>query len=633
MEDRFTIKLFAEIISNGSSYKAILHQGNHLIGKENQDCKIGKSDKVSLRTREFSLEEVIRHLENYEIRFLNSYFQERGQLEMGTYLYKSLFGNLEPHQLCEGKTDVDLRILTDDEHIMKLPWVLLAYGGYFLSNANWSISLSSTTNGPQIRLPEDPKVLIIMPEVSTLPNTHAKEHLEEIEYTLHRHPRLKTNDLIHVCNSWESFVTTVSSIHPNIVYYFGHGKTTEGSTKLLFDDEYVVSVGDFADLLEEVKESLFLTYINCCSGHAGGHLGIGNLRSFVPTVITNRTFARTDAARKQGTAFFHNLLSKGLPPHHSMKELRKRTSRLGLSLSDIRWITPVIHCNYEHWNYNPHPMLNPLSYDHHWKLKVDRIRHFGTIFYESNVVLQSQKPRGLGYLWYGKEGQGIEAFHKRLKFDLPDQLPEHVEFLTKEPEWPSEFHEPKNSFKHMICEAFNVSDLEYIPVALRQEVRGRAGQQTIVYIRHQPIYSSNLINATILKQYVEWWDRCLSPLFRGPFFNLLGLSVQVNDPTKFRSAIQNRYKIEAIPFVHSTFRLLDEMEKLVIQDLRTFVNTHNILLPEDKKEEVLESILLKTKGAYDRTVQELEALIDDAVAEFRTTQSNTTKADEKDDGF
>ncbi|ETR66364.1 MAG: hypothetical protein OMM_12884, partial [Candidatus Magnetoglobus multicellularis str. Araruama] len=65
---------------------------------------------------------------------------------------------------------------------------------------------------------------------------------------------------------------------------------------------------------------------------------------------------------------------------------------------------------------------------------------------------------------------------------------------------------------------------------------------------------------------------------------------------------------------NTVFRILEEMKKLDKQDLYDFLQTHNIKLPYDSKERVLDEIISKTDGHYEQTLYELENMVNRAWA-------------------
>lgn len=52
------------------------------------------------------------------------------------------------------------------------------------------------------------------------------------------------------------------------------------------------------------------------------------------------------------------------------------------------------------------------------------------------------------------------------------------------------------------------------------------------------------------------------------------------------------------------------MERIARRDLLDFIRTHNIGLPLDRRNQVLDRIIEKTEGRYEQTIDELRNLID-----------------------
>jgi len=71
-------------------------------------------------------------------------------------------------------------------------------------------------------------------------------------------------------------------------------------------------------------------------------------------------------------------------------------------------------------------------------------------------------------------------------------------------------------------------------------------------------------------------------------------------------------RLEDLDLQEMVFLLLDEMESVVRRDLLTFLRTHNIRLPIQRRDKVLEKILERTGGHYESTVEELRTLVEQA---------------------
>jgi hypothetical protein len=133
-----------------------------------------------------------------------------------------------------------------------------------------------------------------------------------------------------------------------------------------------------------------------------------------------------------------------------------------------------------------------------------------------------------------------------------------------------------------------------------------SGRSTLVYVNHQPLRSSKLINTGAYKKYLEWWDCHLTPLLEAQTCALLGVSFVVGNPDNFKRAVEEKDRVGDLDLEKTVFNLLDEMGDVVKKDLLDFLKTHNIDLPDARRDRVLEEILAKTNGNYEATLEELK---------------------------
>lgn len=613
------MRYYLELHRRDMAYFGGLHQGNVAVAKPLHELQLGPEAEVHIKEQAYALGALVRALIAYQPEDLKIAFEERGQLEIGQYLYRQIFGDTLPSTL-RGSQDehVELRIITDDEHLARLPWVLLAHRGAFLSMTGWSIALARDPHPRDCELPASPKLLIIAPEPAGIASTRANRHLENLEQRLSQYdPRLCLGEHLRIAHTWEQFRKLLKDFQPHAVYYYGHGAGDPYQTRLLFASEQQNKllekpIIDFAHSLREMPEPPRLVYLNCCYGDASGLLGAGlQLGEFIPAVITNRTVAHIDAAQAQALALWQSILLEGRPPHLAMSEMYSRLLDMDLSFANEHWMTPVLHGNYAEWKSTPPRRVDPLEHDPHWHLKLDRVSQFGTVFLQTRLMLRERRPRTLAYVWYGAAGQGVEIFHQRLQMELQEDLTPHAHFMDVRPEWPTFFEkddEEGRAFEAMICEAFHVLELQNIPQAIRKRTLGETGRQVLVYVRHVPM-ASKLITPRTLKQYLEWWDRKFVPLLQGQHYALLTVSFIVNNPPKFRKAALEDVRLNDLRLHGTVFRLLDEMERIAYKDLDDFLLTHNIALPHNRKERILQDILERTKGHYEMTISELKQVV------------------------
>ena len=601
--------------------------------------KLSPRDAIILKGCEVPLDDLSQALICSNQDWINAYLDERGQVEVGHYLYQQIFGKVSPYELAEDGTGVEVRIITKDENIARLPWVLLAHEGVFLSTMGWSVSLSADIQTADYELPPRPKILAVVPQPKKLEATGAEEHLQDIRELLTAADLVYGDDsCFRIVSDLPSFYEELAALQPDILYYYGHGIGDQHATRLLFADQKGRTVetplpdlaAAFHSLPEHERPKL--AYINCCQGDSGGLLGAGRqLLKHIPAVVTNRTTAFMNAARPQALAFWESLLLKGEAPHTALSATRSCLGSLGLTTADIRWMTPVLHCRYERWRANPPIAPDRSERDPNWRLKVDRINQFSRVFYQAHQMLMERKPRGLAYLWYGTPEQGLEIFHRRLSVELQEKLIDTAVYDVT-PEWPDDLHNPDRSFSDMFCQAFDIESLDHIPARIRTFSRGISGRKVLVYLCHRPVTSRYIFDPKNIRLYLNWWNCTFLPLLPENAHALLGVSYHAKKPASFYNFLVKKAKLDELSMSNGVVELLDELERVTRRDLMDFIRTHNIVVPADFRDKALDEILAHSNGSYVRVIDELEHL-ESRIWKQGMQENGAKEDDEEDDGL
>ncbi|MDM8522029.1 hypothetical protein QUF80_01555 [Desulfococcaceae bacterium HSG8] len=636
-----TARFFIEIENHEGQYQARIHQGEaHKRHVTQTHLKLGPGDTVNIKGKDIPLSHLIQGIINFDSQWLKTLFDERGQYELGLHLYTQIFGEVKPSDIRPENGEAEIRIITEDEHIARLPWMLLAHHGIFLSTTEWSVALSDSASVKDYELPPSPKMLIIAPQPQGVEDTKAEPHLKELEellspadsrYTLSPDDTKEAH--LQVVTTWETFREKLPVFQPDILYYYGHGVGDRYSSRLVFAAENNARedkpAADLLPLLRDMPKPPLLAYMNCCYGDAGGFLGMGRqLGSLIPAVVTNRTVAMITAARAQGLAFWKNVLLKEMPPHKAVSHIRSHPHESDLTLGDIRWMTPVLHCRYNQWTSSPHRPPSRLERDPHWRLKLDRVSQFAQVFYQTSQMIMERKPRALGYLWYGAKDQGLDIFHNRLRFELQEKL-NNVVLNEVMAEWPTDMADPHQSFTDMLNQAFQTNHIEQIAARIRTCTRSVSGQQTLVYIRHRPVRSAYIFHPKHIRTYLEWWDLNFVPRLPEQTYALLGISYEVKKPSEFQKLLTEKERLDELELTRTVFQLLDELDKISRKDLLDFLKTHNIQLPPDIKDGVLDKILDRSRGSYERVLDELKELEREA---WRLRKEAEEKVEEENGG-
>ncbi len=579
--------------------------------------KLSPGDTLSIKGDEVLLGDLSHALIHYDQDWIEHYLDERGQIEVGHYLYKQIFAEKTPQDLATNCEPVEVRIITTDENISRLPWVLLAHGPDFLSTMGWSVTLATSNRIENLELPPKPRILVVAPQADGQLETEAEPHIRDLRDLLSAaDPTYSGDSHIRVVTDFITFSSELTTFQPEILYYYGHGIGNEHTSRLIFADHRGRAqerpLLDLVMPLRSLPENQrpLLAYINCCQGDSGGLLGAGmQLIGHIPAVVTNRTTAYIDAARGQAMMFFDHLLLRGQPPQSALAATRGALGSLDLTTADIRWMTPLLYCRYDQWIANPPTRPERTLRDPDWRLKVDRVNQFSKVFFQTHQMLMERKPRGLAYLWYGTPDQGGEIFHSRLNVELQEKLVDTV-LYKREPVWPEDdlTADPARSFSEMLCHAFEVDTLKHIPGRIRNFSRGVSGKRVLVYLCHSPIVNHGAFKPRNIKLYLNWWSRNFIPELPENAHTLLGISCQAADPSKLYRFLTNKQKLNDLYMDDAVFTLLDKLDRVTRNDLLDFIRTHNILVPNDLRDKELDAILARSDGVYVRILDELENL-------------------------
>ena len=159
--------------------QARIHHGDADKAEVRDDLHLSPDDMLSIKGERVRLGDLLGALIHYDTEWLEEYFDERGQYDTGTYLYRQIFGDTPPDELAGDSNSVEVRIISADENISRLPWMLLAHHGVFLSTVGWSVALASHAKLSDQELPPSPKILVIAPQPGDWSETEELNPLQE----------------------------------------------------------------------------------------------------------------------------------------------------------------------------------------------------------------------------------------------------------------------------------------------------------------------------------------------------------------------------------------------------------------------------------------------------------------------
>lgn len=603
-----------EIQNKQTHYETTLYKNGNKTGIT--ESALGEKDMISIHTDVLDLGSLVNGIITYDEYTIRDILEERGQLEVGKYLWDQTFGKImkDYPDVNNDKIEVDISIVTDDEFIIKLPWTLLYYDHKFISQCNCHVFYSCKCECTESVFRLNPYILMIAPEAHYRGQpTYAAGHIETLR-------KIFGKDKVSVITTLKEF-NTIKPGEYSTMYFYGHGVSDGRKTRLLFEHKTKrledVTIPDLVRIIKPCKPKIL--YINCCYGDAGGALGIGmQFRRFVPVVITNRTKAPVDVSKKYAETILKEILLYDTPPHKAIQKMYSEFCKNTLTTKDIRWINPVLHRNYSMWRAK-RKRKSIWIHDPHWSKKFDRVAQFGTIRYLTEEMMQYERTKLSVFLWYGIKGQGIDPFHERISVELKEKFKKYT-FREIHPVWPSLFEKninPKNqaaiviykrAFTEMIVDAFSVSALEDVPIKIREWSRGKTGEKVLVVIHHETIRDRRILPEHI-KLYISWLDTSLVKHLDENHFILAAISFEVQRPYRFREHMLDNV-VTRVNLDRGIVRLLDEMKMVDKNDISDFFHIHNINLSPDLKNKIIDEVLEKTKGNFEQTINELQIRID-----------------------
>ena len=452
--------------------------------------------------------------------------------------------------------------------------------------------------------------------------TEFEAHVIEIQRALRGYyPKIRPEDRLRHVRSWEQFREEVSTRDYDLIYFYGHGAGDPSRSRLWFEDDHGALVekpiASLADAICVREKRPSLIYVNCCQGDAGAMLGVGHqLSRAAACVVTNRTMALVDVARRQALAFWDGLLKYGQKPHMAASALYQQPDKVGVGRNEVHWFTPVVHANYAAWESKP--VQPDREIDPHWDLNLDRIPQFGELTLIVRNMMREPKRKALAFIWFGEYGQGMQLFHERVEVKLENELQEERVFVRR-PRWPesiahADFAKIQNAeWEAKLREVFSVQTMNEVPAKLRSDAEHQ--QVILLSFPHVNRDTIKCMSPKHLLSYLEWWDGHVLQQFdsQDKQFILL-FSFEAKKSDVFADQLAADYS--AVDFHDLVVRRLPPLGSVFRQDVSDFLELHNVYIPHRHRSKILDEIIKKTAGHYETTLAELEQYVIDGYLEM-----------------
>ena len=102
---------------------------------------------------------------------------------MGKFLFEETIGQLplKIQNSLQKIENLEIVIVSQDNSIRNLPWNLMIRNNISRIGNDWNIKISKIRPSKVVNFPNDPRILVLVPEPFQTNKTDSAKHLEEIE--------------------------------------------------------------------------------------------------------------------------------------------------------------------------------------------------------------------------------------------------------------------------------------------------------------------------------------------------------------------------------------------------------------------------------------------------------------------
>lgn len=561
---------------------------------------------------------------------------DRGQLEIGRKLGDAILSKLPPGQrgkLLSNEVNevfVDVVFPSADSlethdlaFLLSIPWPTLYWEGEFRCRTGWSIAvrIGNQDKGTEVQFLKAPRILVIAPQTGQrcvpLTQENIEEHVNAFEQMLRRRDEnAVSNDRWRRVTSWNELVPALQNFRPDILYFFGHGRTdADNGLRLSFGGRGGDrSPSDLQAALAAVTPSatVCVAYMNCCFGNAGDHLGLGpQLLGRVPCVVTNRTSADADVAGRQAVRFFEHLIFEAGRPETAVAALYRSLGEGETTKLPI-WFTPVLFKNYIQWK--PARRASPDRF-RGWRSALDRTSQFHEMVVGCQEAMRNDVNRkGLAYIWYGSADAQPELLHRRVELKLAEKIGNQAKIFFRPMQLPGPIlgFGPGNPLYGRQC--FQApflgalfqqkTDWDDIQTRLLQEYPG-GGHPVWIYLSISSA-KPKLLTPDVLEGFLSWCDGCIPEILPSHVRLLIGVDYQVADSNEAK-ALRDELDKKKIGRRRSQTKtkVLDGLGSVSFDELREFVEEMYDCELNDEQRGTLRKIVAEADGVYSAIIDKL----------------------------
>ncbi|WP_152629675.1 hypothetical protein [Haliangium ochraceum] len=558
-------------------------------------------------------------LERGDASELVQHFTQSDLVEFGHTLFYVLFGSStrwEPviRALFDERGEVRpnpprrsvrVRIFTNIDMLVDLPWRLTAWKGKYLVDSGWTFEVvSALESNAQITFESPCPILVIAPQFAGMEDIDSDTHLEALRQTLPA-PYL-TPVHFRVVRTRGEVRDAFRGMHPRVLYYYGHGEIRGGQVCLLLGDGSGPADAINAFDLKQLMGGHFpqAAYINACKSGASGWHSVGyQLSPEVPVVIANPTTSWSQHAGRAAVAWLVSCLEHGYDPVIAAHAIDEQSSTRG-----FEWGMRTVHANYGEWRAEPLVTLGPLS---PIGLRLDRElireRVQGLV---TNLVRGDERRVG-AIVSYAVRGNRIDLVFDQMKDQLEDNAAHLAQVSWRKVSFPRERDNLAQALRRDLAFSLGAASDEPLPHALRRCARGLdlPGAMPVLWLSWGPFgrYQEQVIDFGELRTWVELCSE-LAQICPGDIRVVAFLSIETEDAPHTRL----EQEVHALALEHMLDEafacdLIPPLPSVTLVDIARFLSDkNNARCPPTLAQELTRHIYRRSKGNFEHTLALIE---------------------------
>ena len=253
--------------------------------------------------------------------------------------------------------------------------------------------------------------------------------------------------------------------------------------------------------------------------------------------------------------------------------------------------------------------------DDSWRVRLDRRQQA----FLAAGVMTAPRRRGGGaaILWHGAMDSGLERFHGRLRWELRER---GQQVVVCSPRWPISLEfDREREFAGMYEQVLGAQPQDLEPggeASLRHLLEQRypplpSGAHQVLFIDHQVLpvsFTRDPIAPEVLGEYLGWFRRVMAASLPARLIPILGLALVDPGVPNWGEGLRQTLAQAKPRYRPLHAEVLPQLPDVCDDDVLDFLEEHQLDVPEDKWNGVVEALLRRTQGRYDPTLRELEQL-------------------------